>query len=124
MKATKTAAILKAHIAKSKRDVHHNTFEFTWRVCAGPPLLAEYRPIPGRNFQSDYAHEASRTLIELDGGIWFKGGHTSGSGKERDCEKDFLAFLEGWRTVRLVPSMINMRRIGQLIWLLKGGAKP
>lgn len=116
---TSPAANLKAAVAKSKRDVHRNRFEFMWRLCAGPSLIAEFKPIPGRNFRSDYAHESSRTLIELDGGIWFKGGHTSGTGKERDCEKDFLAALEGWRTIRLVPSMITMHRIGQLIWMLK-----
>jgi len=66
----------------------------------------EYKGIPGRRFKFDYACIRKKVAIEVDGGIWrgSYGGHTSGTGKMRDMEKDALAQLAGWRIFRFAPS--------------------
>ena len=36
----------------------------------GPPLTPEFRFDPARRWRFDFAHEATRTAIELNGGVW------------------------------------------------------
>lgn len=109
---------LKAAVSDAKKDKYEKFFEFLWKALKGPPLVAQYSPIPGRKYKSDFAEIESKTLIEIDGGIWVRGGHSTGKGKSRDCEKDLEAHLLGWRTVRLVPEMITGHNIKRIIELL------
>jgi hypothetical protein len=43
-------------------------------------LEAEYQFLEGRKFRFDFAHPESKTAIEINGGRWFKSGHSSGNG--------------------------------------------
>lgn len=70
-------------------------------------METEYRPVPGRKFRSDYAWPQEWLLVEVDGGLWLpKGGHSGGTGGERDREKDALALMEGFVTLRVTPKQI------------------
>jgi hypothetical protein len=53
-----------------------------WRVAHGPVLERELRFQPERKWRDDFAHLASRTLIEVEGGIFIRGGgrHSRGAG--------------------------------------------
>lgn len=62
--------------------------------------------IPGRKFRFDFAFEQnvyepgggqSKWLLEVQGGIWSKGGHTSGVGVSRDMVKNNMATLLGYK---------------------------
>lgn len=89
-------------------------FELLWRVIDGPRLEPEFRFHPARRWRADYAHTESRTLIELEGGVWIAGRHNRGQGFIADAEKYFEAALGGWRVVRLVSSQLtfeNLRRL-------------
>lgn len=70
----------------------------------------EYRFSQARKFRFDFAFiTEDRLAIEVDGGVW-KGGqgrHTSGAGYTRDCEKNNLAILEGWRVLHFTPDMVT-----------------
>jgi hypothetical protein len=46
-------------------------------------------------------HIPSRTLIEIEGGIWISGRHNRGVGFITDIEKYNDAALTGWRVFRL-----------------------
>jgi hypothetical protein len=73
-------------------------------------LISEFRFAEHRRFRFDFAHLPSMTAIEIEGGVWTGGRHTSGSGYTRDCEKYNLALTEppcGWAVFRLTPSMIT-----------------
>ena len=50
-------------------------------------LHHEHQFIPPRRFRFDFAHLPTRTAIELQGGIWVKSGHNTGTGLLRDYEK-------------------------------------
>lgn len=57
--------------------------------------------IPGRKFRFDFAWPAHQLLLEVQGGTFARGrtGHSSGMGINRDCEKNNLAVLAGWRVL-------------------------
>lgn len=49
-----------------------------------------------------------KLAIEQEGGIWAKGnsGHSSGTGIQRDMDKNNLLQTSGWRLIRRTPSEI------------------
>ena len=74
-----------------------------------PEPIREYQAIKGRKFRFDFAWTAPnhRLLVEVQGGIWQKSGHTSGRGVTRDMEKLNLAQLAGWRVMQFSRGMIE-----------------
>lgn len=70
-------------------------------------LIAEFRAIPGRRFKFDYCHPQSKVLIEVNGQIWHKGGHSTGKALLRDYEKLNLAHALGYVVFQLAPEMIT-----------------
>jgi very-short-patch-repair endonuclease len=56
-----------------------------------------------------------RVAVELDGGSWIGGRHTSGAGFEADCVKLSEAAAMGWRVLRVTPAMVNDGRAIQVI---------
>lgn len=88
-------------------------FALYWAlVHKGVPLEAEYHFCRPRKFRFDFAHIASRVAIELDGGTWIGGRHTTGAGHERDAEKFNLAASRGWVVFRLTPAMLRAGAAG------------
>ncbi len=72
--------------------------------------IREYQAIQGRRFKWDFYFPqdcwtiglpTSPILLEIQGGIWIKGGHSTGTGIERDMEKLALATLNGFRTLQV-----------------------
>ena len=56
-------------------------------------------------------------LVEVQGGIWSKGGHSSGTGITRDCEKLCLATLAGYAQFNVTGQQVMD---GQAIeWILQ-----
>lgn len=53
------------------------------------------------------AHIESRTLIEIEGGIYIQGRHNRAAGFIADTEKYLEAFLAGWAVVRLAAAQIT-----------------
>lgn len=76
-------------------------FALAWRAAGGPLLTAEYHFDQTRRWRADYAHLATRTLIELEGGVAYKSRHTSPKGFVADCEKYNAATAQGWAVFRL-----------------------
>jgi len=65
-----------------------------------PTPTREYRFDPVRKWRFDFAWPDQKVAVELDGGIWTKGGHSTGSGIMRDMEKSNAAQLDGWLVLR------------------------
>ena len=61
--------------------------------------------IPGRRFRVDFLID--RLVVECEGGIWIKGGHSTGKGITRDIEKGNLLTLNGYSVLRFTKDMIN-----------------
>ena len=67
----------------------------------------EVKVIPGRQFRWDFKLKGTALLIEVQGGIWQKGGHSTGRGISRDCQKQTLAALYGWHVMLFTTKMIE-----------------
>ena len=92
-------------------------FALYWRSLGGPELERELRFHPERKWRADFAHIASRTLIEIEGGILVEGGgrHNRAAGFIADAEKYLEAFLAGWTVVRLTSAQITAPNVERLI---------
>lgn len=70
----------------------------------------EVQLIADRKFKWDFvirqANSWPPVAIEVQGQIHRKGGHTTGAGITRDCEKADLASCAGYRTLFFTPEMI------------------
>jgi len=67
------------------------------RALGLPEPVREYQAITGRKFRFDFAWLENRLLVEVNGGTYTKGAHSTGQGIARDYEKANLATLDGWR---------------------------
>ena len=95
-------------------------FLLLWRVAGGPPLEREVRFHPSRRWRADFAHLPTRTLIEIEGGIFMpKGGrHNRGIGYAKDAEKYLEAAMEGWTVLRLTEKQLEIDFIERLVaWI-------
>ena len=61
------------------------------------PFRREFRAIRERQFRWDFRILGQKVLVEIQGGIWKRGAHSSGTGLMRDYEKNNLAQHRGWR---------------------------
>lgn len=80
---------------------------FGVRALGLPAPEREYRFSPHRRFRFDFAWPAVKVALEVDGGTWIGGRHTSGAGYQRDVEKMNLAALTGWLVVRATKDMVK-----------------
>jgi very-short-patch-repair endonuclease len=77
------------------------------RAMCLPVPEREYPAIPGRKFKFDFAWPTWKLLVEVQGGTWIKGGHSTGVGIARDCEKGCLAVVGGWRVLHVTRDQIE-----------------
>ena len=96
-------------------------FLLLWRVAQGPPLELELRFHASRFWRADFAHVASRTLIEIEGGIFQRGAgrHNRGAGYAKDAEKYLEAVLAGWTVIRLTEKQLDLDFIERIVALLR-----
>lgn len=80
-------------------------------LLANLPLPVRQSTAPwegtGRRFRADFCWPDEKLVVETEGGTWTGGRHTSGSGFERDCVKQTLAVLAGWRYMRVTSNQIK-----------------
>lgn len=62
-----------------------------------PEPVREYRAIKGRKFRFDFAWLDARLLVEVNGGTYTRGAHSTGQGIARDYEKIRLGQDCGWK---------------------------
>ena len=77
------------------------------RALRLPAPEREVALIPGRRYRWDFVWRTQRIALEVQGGIWRKSGHTTGTGITRDCEKANLAALAGYRTLFVTTDMVD-----------------
>lgn len=81
----------------------------------------EVRLIPKRKFRWDFV--INNLAIEIQGGIFkgSRGGHTSGKGYQRDCEKMQLVVMEGYIPVHFTSDDVRKGRAVEVIKELLNG---
>lgn len=70
-------------------------------------IQVEFQALPDRRYRWDLAWPEQKLLVEIQGGIWAEGGHTTGVGVTRDCEKATLAALAGFRCLAVTSDHIS-----------------
>jgi hypothetical protein len=58
-----------------------------------------------KRYRLDFAHLPSKTGVEIQGGVYNRGRHVTGSGYERDCRKYNLAYTSRWTIFLLTSTM-------------------
>ena len=93
-------------------------FLLYWQSLGGPALEREFRFHRTRKWRADFAHLASRTLIEIEGGIYIQGRHNRPQGFAADAEKYLEAALDGWRVLRLTELQITAATVERIVRLI------
>lgn len=85
------------------------------KSATGLDVEKEYRFHPVRRWRFDYAIPSIRLAIEVEGGVWIGGRHTSSRGFLADMEKYNEASLQGWCLIRTTPDKLLTERTIELI---------
>ena len=70
------------------------------RAAGLPEPAREFRFHPTRRWRLDFAFVEHRLAVEIEGGVYRGGGHTSVAGIKRDIDKGNALTLLGWRVLR------------------------
>ena len=73
-----------------------NLFAFQLDAAGLTQYVRGYQAIPGRKFRFDFAFLREWLLVEINGGTYSKGAHSTGTGIARDYEKFRLGQACGW----------------------------
>lgn len=68
---------------------------------------AEVMFYPERKWRFDFAWQAERVALEIDGGVWSGGRHGRGSGIVKEHEKFNSAASLRWRVFRTTPQALS-----------------
>lgn len=90
-------------------------FYLLWRALGGPPLEHEFRFSPPRRWKADFCCHEARLLIEIEGGVYTHGRHTSIKGFLNDAEKYLEAELLGYTVMRLTDKQITAETLKRII---------
>lgn len=92
-------------------------FAFQLRAMKWPEARREYKFHPKRLWRLDFAWPEQKIGVEIEGGVWTGGRHSTGVGFTLDCEKYAEAMCLGWSILRVTGSQVES---GQAInWLMR-----
>lgn len=84
----------------------------------------EYRFHPKRRWRLDFAWPTQMLAVEVEGGVWSGGRHTTGVGFTLDCEKYAEAMCLGWRVLRVTGSQVQNGQAIKWLCTLQGNPPP
>lgn len=77
--------------------------------------IKEHKFHPVRRWRFDYAIPIAKIAIEVEGGVWTGGRHTSPKGFLNDIEKYNTATIMGWRLLRTTPDRLCSNETLQMV---------
>ena len=80
-----------------------------------PEPEREYRFHPTRRWRLDFAWPERGLAVEIEGGIYRGGGHTSVTGIKRDVDKANALTMLGWRLLRFHGDQVRSGEAAALI---------
>ena len=80
-----------------------------------PIPVAEHRFEPLRRWRFDYAWPEAKIALEVEGGVFIGGRHTSGAGFVKDMAKYNRAAVLGWRVLRVQPKELLTVATAQMV---------
>jgi very-short-patch-repair endonuclease len=100
-------------------------YRFGAEACGGPGRgLRERLKAAGlKDWRADFAILDHSLLIEIEGGGWTGGRHTTGAGFEADLIKYDAAMRLGWNVYRCSPGMVTSGQAIKTIMQLLDGSR-
>jgi hypothetical protein len=91
---------------------NHDEERFGWLCEAGglPRPQQKFRFSQKRKWEFDWCWPEVLLAVEIEGGAWVGGRHTTGSGFSNDLEKYLEAQLMGWTIMRVDTEMVKTGR--------------
>ena len=82
---------------------------FFWQLRAAKIVgyVMEHKFHPTRRWRFDFCWPEEKIAVEIEGGTWSGGRHTTGSGFKRDCEKYNHAAMMGFYVYRFTGDMVK-----------------
>lgn len=104
-----------ARVKKKKEGVDYEQRLYAQISDAGLPLPLRskgnrgpmFAKVLGIGYVADFLWVEERVIVEVNGQIWRKGGHTTGNGLRRDFYKQSLAQLLGYRYFEVDTQMVQ-----------------
>ena len=88
-------------------------------------VVKEYKFHPTRKWRFDFAIPEHKIALEVEGGVWTGGRHTSSTGFLKDMEKYNTATSMGWRVFRTTPNdLYNSKTLNMLKNAILGCFSP
>lgn len=118
---SKPEDLLAAHLKFHKVEAHPE-YRFGAIAAGGPGRgLRDRLARAGlRDWRFDFAFPAEKVAVEIEGGAWTGGRHTTGTGFSEDLKKYDAAMRLGWSVYRCDPGMVRSgRAIETILMLLK-----
>lgn len=113
-------AAVKAQRAAAKDSIDRRFIEYV-KVSLGLDVIAEFKFHPTRRWRNDYAILSHGIIIEVEGGAWIGGRHTSGYGFLNDMVKYNEVTCMGYKLIRTTPTELfsaktldNIKRLSEL----------
>lgn len=87
------------------------------------PCVPQYVFHPTRKWRFDFAWPEILFAVEVNGGIYVRGGHSRGAGQEKDMEKIAEAAILGWTTIAVSSNQIKSGEALRWIGLIVAGRR-
>jgi very-short-patch-repair endonuclease len=80
----------------------------------------EYKFSKERKWRADYCWINEKIILEVEGGVWVNGRHTSSKGFLADIEKYNAAVCLGYKLIRVIPDkLLKIDTLNMIKQLLK-----
>ncbi len=108
----------------------YSLFESLLRTFKVPAPEREHKFYPTRKWKSDYCWPMHKLAVEIDGGAFSGGRHTTGAGFAKDQEKRNAYAMLGYRVLTFSPREARNGKAAQLVrhwfalWTQENVGKP
>ena len=110
MKADKSIAKTKKSRQTAAKPPLRDVFTVICKTDLKVDCVKELKFHPVRKWRFDYAVPEHKIALEVEGGVWTGGRHTSPKGFLGDIEKYNTATLMGWRVFRTTPDDLYKKK--------------
>ena len=111
---------LKKQLARAKRERDaEKTAQAIADFCAAHGLPAPVREhvfCAHRDWRFDYAWPSCMVALELEGGTFSGGRHSTGAGMRADMEKYSEAAIRGWCVLRCETGRARSEKVLWMVW--------
>lgn len=115
MKENKSITKTKKSRQTAAKQPVRDVFTVTCKTDLKVECVKEFKFHPVRKWRFDYAIPEHKIALEVEGGVWTGGRHTSPKGFLGDIEKYNTATLMGWRVFRTTPDDLYKKKTLDLI---------